>query len=169
MREKNMRIFTPSKNGTISVFHRSKPITMKRILYFAIPVLLLAAACNRKQAPVAQEITNTNIDTVVKTQEPAPVPEGTVDNTRLVVMFISKGAGIDQKTKEAFEKWLQEQPRQVKWEITTWGREGELNYCLKLDELSTRDQEKFVEQTRIFLTDKDLVIVTENAPCDRRR
>ncbi len=167
MREKNMRIFTLSKNGTISVFHRSKPITMKRILYVALPLLLLTTACNRKQAPVAQDDAKT--DTTVVTQEPAPLPEGSVENARLVVMFISKGAGIDQKTKEAFEKWLQEQPRQVKWEVTTWGREGELNYCLKLDELSTRDQEKFVEQTRIFLTDKDLVIVTENAPCDRRR
>ncbi|MGL4595884.1 MAG: hypothetical protein ACRCYO_00050 [Bacteroidia bacterium] len=140
---------------------------MKRILYIALPVLLFATACNRKQVPPMQDVVKA--DTVVTIQEPAPLPEGSVENTRLVVMFISKGAGIDLKTKESFEKWLQEQPRQVKWEITNWGREGELNFCLKLDELSTRDQEKFVEQTRIFLTDKDLVIVTENAPCDRRR
>lgn len=84
---------------------------------------------------------------------------------RLTVSFISKGAGIDYKTQESFEKWLKEQPKHPAYEVTHWGREGETNYCLKLNELSTREQGIFVRDVRTQLTDKELVFVSENAVC----
>ncbi|CAN5234411.1 hypothetical protein BH09BAC5_BH09BAC5_19150 [soil metagenome] len=84
---------------------------------------------------------------------------------RLTVSFISKGEGIDEKTLESFENWLKMQPKQPVFEITHWGREGETNYCLKLNELSTREQEIFVKDVRTQLTDKELVFVTEYAKC----
>src|ERR1041385_1455016 len=84
---------------------------------------------------------------------------------RLTVSFISKGAGIDTKTMESFEKWVKEQPKHPAYETTHWGREGETNFCLKLDELSTREQDIFVRDVRTMLADKELVFVTEYSIC----
>jgi hypothetical protein len=84
---------------------------------------------------------------------------------RLTISFISKGEGIDYKTQESFEKWLKEQPKHPFYEVTHWGREGETNYCLKLNELSTREQDIFVRDVRTQLTDKPLVFVSEYAAC----
>jgi hypothetical protein len=147
---------------------------MKTILTLSIPVLLLTAGagCHRQS-----KVAKTNVDSsktqtaVVISQDTmlAPPIDGNVQNYRFMVSFISKGEGIDEKTRETFEKWLQEQQRPLKWETFAWGREGEVDFCLKLDELSTRDQEKFIEQARIFLANKDLVIISENAPCLHKR
>jgi hypothetical protein len=84
---------------------------------------------------------------------------------RLTISFISKGEGIDYKTQESFENWLKEQPKRPSYEVTHWGREGETNYCLKLNELSTREQGIFVRDVRTQLTDKPLVFVSEYAAC----
>jgi len=113
------------------------------------------------------EVTNPP-DSVVTTVV-APNPQAIVDTTqiiyRLTISFISKGSGIDYKTEEDFEKWLQEQPKHPAYEKTHWGREGETNFCLKLEELSTREQEIFVKDVRTKLADKDLVLIAEYAPC----
>lgn len=104
-------------------------------------------------------------DTIQPVQA-VPAPE----NYRLVVAFISRGAGSDIQTLQNFEKWLNERPKPVKWEHTYWGREGEQSYCLKLDELSTAEEQKqFVADVRIFLGNKDLVFVQENIPCKGKR
>lgn len=109
-------------------------------------------------------IDNPPDDSVVTTVVAPPVDTGKVIY-RLTISFISKGEGIDYKTQESFENWLKEQPKHPSYEVTHWGREGETNYCLKLNELSTREQEIFVRDVRTMLTDKPLVFVSEYAAC----
>ena len=87
---------------------------------------------------------------------------------RLVVSFISKGEGIDETTRLEFEQWLLNYGG-VTWEITSWGREGEKNYCFRLTNMDARRQEVFVRDVRTFMTDKPLVFVNEWAPCNKRR
>lgn len=87
---------------------------------------------------------------------------------RVSVSFISRGEGIDYKTQETFENWLAAQPKHPAYMKTHWGREGETNYCLKLNELSTREQEIFVRDLRTLLTDKPLVLINEYAECKGR-
>lgn len=87
---------------------------------------------------------------------------------RVTVSFISKGEGVDYKTLEDFENWLKNQPKTPAYVKTHWGREGETNFCLKLNELSTREQEIFVRDLRTKLTDKDLVLIAEYAECKGR-
>jgi hypothetical protein len=97
-------------------------------------------------------------------------PVKLTDNYRLVVLFISKGSGINEKARAEFETWLRGQSKPVKWENTRWGREGEQSYCLKLDEFSTsKEQDKFVQDARIALSGKDLVLIEENVPCKGKR
>lgn len=110
-----------------------------------------------------------SVVTTVAAQNPAPVQDTANDIYRLTISFISKGAGIDMKTQEAFENWLNAQPKHPAYEKTRWGREGETNYCLRLNELSTREQEIFVKDVRTQLTDKQLVFVTEYAKCKGKK
>ncbi len=91
------------------------------------------------------------------------------NNYRLSISFISIGAGIDWQTQESFVKWLDAQPSHPKYDEYQWGREGEKDYCLKLTELSTREQEIFVRDVRTQLTDKPLVIVSEYAECKGKK
>jgi hypothetical protein len=110
--------------------------------------------------------TTTGTSTSTGTTQTTPAAE----NYRLVVLFISKGAGINEKARQDFEVWLKNQNKPVKWENTRWGREGEQSYCLKLDEFSTsREQDKFVQDARIALSGKDLVLIQENVPCKGKR
>lgn len=98
-------------------------------------------------------------------------PEAVVADTnvaRLVVSFISKGEGIDNTTKEEFEKWLAMREKFV-YETTIWGREGEVNFCFRMTNVSTREQDIFIKDVRTFMTDKELVLVSEYAKCDKRK
>ncbi|HET6991298.1 MAG TPA: hypothetical protein VFJ43_08250, partial [Bacteroidia bacterium] len=116
-------------------------------------------------------INNPPDDTVVTTvaANPLPATDTTQDIYRVTVSFISKGQGIDLATEETFVKWLKEQPKHPAYDVTQWGREGEKNYCLKLTELSTREQEIFVRDLRTQLTDKELVFVSEYARCKGKK
>lgn len=114
---------------------------------------------------------NSTTDTVnVQTEIPdiGVEVESDTNVVRLVVSFISKGAGIDYETLKSFESWLAERPR-FAYTKSYWGREGEVNLCFRMTNLSTREQEIFVRDVRTQLTDKDLVIVTEWAVCDKQR
>ena len=87
------------------------------------------------------------------------------DSYRLVVQFYSKGEGIDNKTNEAFVKMLDSNSKKIAYEPTHWGREGEIDYCLKLNELSTAEQADFVKKANELLSKSALVHVNENAKC----
>ena len=166
-----------------------------KLFIYSVVLLSLFTACRRQksvasaEAPAAttqtQTMTSTQGDVQIKTDESVTAtivvynpPDDSVVTTvvapqvdtgqavyRLTISFISRGEGIDYKTKENFEKWLKEQPKHPAFEVTHWGREGETNFCLKLNELSTREQEIFVRDVRTQLTDKPLVIVSEYAAC----
>jgi hypothetical protein len=106
-------------------------------------------------------------DTVVTTVV-APVQTDTSNLYRVTVSFISKGEGIDRQSVLKFEEWVKSYPKSPVYLKTRWGREGETNYCLKLAELSTREQVIFVRDLRTLLTDKELVLIDEYAPCKGR-
>ncbi len=170
-----------------------------KTLLFSLSLLLLVAGCRHQKAvtssaPPKPENTNTQSTTIISNQGDVTIssdesttatieitnPPDTIvtsvvlpDTTqmiyRLKVSFISKGSGIDRETNESFEKWLDMQPKHPKYEKTHWGREGEIDYCLKLDELSTREQEIFIRDVRTQLTDKELVFVSEYSTCKGRK
>jgi hypothetical protein len=95
------------------------------------------------------------------------VPPQNDGEVRLLVSFISEGEGIDRKLKSDFDKWLTGRA-DITWETSPWGREGELNYCFRLGNLSTKEQVIFVRDVRTFLKDNKLVLIEEWAKCDKR-
>ena len=54
-------------------------------------------------------------------------------------------------------------------EITTWGREGETDYCIKLEELSSEIQKIFINETKELLKNSKLIRYSENSMCKQRK
>lgn len=159
---------------------------MKRLLLASALIALVTVACKHQQAAAttAQQTTtaNTNTEntttvstsdgtntTTVSSGDPNPVVTNVQADSanlyRVVVSFTSRGEGIDYKTAETFENWVKDQPKHPAYTKTHYGREGETCYCLKLNELSTREQEIFIRDLRTLLTDKPLIFIAEYAPC----
>jgi hypothetical protein len=92
--------------------------------------------------------------------------------SRLSVSFISIGSGTDSEAKQKFEKFLSDYEAKNKTKLTyetvKWGREGEVDYCFKLEELKAKQQEKFIKELKDVLKDSKLVRYTENMPCKKR-
>jgi hypothetical protein len=93
--------------------------------------------------------------------------------SRLVVSFYSICCGIDHKAKEKLDKFIKQyekaKRRQLAKAAVRWGREGEIDYCLKLSELSPREQKRFISKVRLLLNRSKLVHVNENEACKSER
>jgi hypothetical protein len=86
--------------------------------------------------------------------------------TRYVVSFYSIGEGIDGKVKDEFVKFLESYPKKIAYTLAHWGREGEIDYCLGLNELSTTEQTEFIRKAAAILSKSKLVHTQENAKCN---
>ncbi len=88
------------------------------------------------------------------------------DTVRFMVAFISQGMGIDDTQKAKLDAWLAKQ-NGVQYNVSPWGREGEMNYCFPLKNTSAGDQQKFINDLKSQITKRDLVYFYENVACDK--
>lgn len=88
---------------------------------------------------------------------------------RLYVSFFSRASGIDHKVKESFDEFIvkyeSDNNLKIEYEVVKWGREGEIDYCFQLNNLSKKQQGKFITETRKILETSKLVHIRENAEC----
>lgn len=93
--------------------------------------------------------------------------------SRLVVSFYSICCGIDHKAQENLDKFINRYEKAKSKQLTKaevrWGREGEIDYCLKLSELSRREQKRFIAKVRLLLKRSKLVHINENVACQSER
>ena len=93
--------------------------------------------------------------------------------SRLVVSFYSICCGIDQKAKEKLDGFIKHYEKTKGKQLTKaavrWGREGEIDYCLRLSELSPREQKRFIAKVRLLLKRSKLVHINENVACQSER
>jgi hypothetical protein len=90
-------------------------------------------------------------------------------NPRLVVSFYSICCGIDHEARERLDKFIGQyektKRRQLAKSTVNWGREGEIDYCLPLSEISAREQRSFISKVRSLLKSSKLVHIEENVAC----
>ncbi len=91
------------------------------------------------------------------------------ENYRLVISFISIGTGIDGDSHDAIKKFIADHAKKPAVETFRWGREGEVDYCLQLKELSSKEQKAFVEEIKKLAGKSELVQISENAPCVHKK
>jgi len=93
--------------------------------------------------------------------------------TRLVVSFFSICCGIDDKAKEKLDTFIKSYEKAKRKQLTksavSWGREGEIDYCMKLSELSRKEQKRFIAKVRLLLKSSKLVHINENVACQNGR
>jgi len=86
---------------------------------------------------------------------------------RLVVSFISIGAGTDPDAKVLLDKFISEyvakSGKSVKYIMIPWGREGEVDCCFNMNELTASEQKDFIESLKVEMKGKELIQINENA------
>lgn len=99
-------------------------------------------------------------------------PQTAIAHSRLIVSFSSPGNGIDYKVKKESDECItsDEKDKDVRLakEERHWGKEGELDYCFKLSELSKEEQEDFVARIKSLVKKSKRTGLVENAPCRNR-
>ena len=124
---------------------------MKR-LFFLISIISIASvgmSCKAKKETTTSTSTQTT--------------EAQSEKFRLVVSFISKGAGPDNTKSVALLAYIGTHPKKPTYTVAHWGREGEADYCLHLTELSKSEQVDFVANVNKMMAGSDMVFVKENA------
>lgn len=91
----------------------------------------------------------------------------------LRVSFISKGSGTDWKSKQAFEQLIKQFEHNnhitIPFEKTRWGREGEVDYCIKSISTNITFHEEFIFKTKDLLKENPLVRIYEQVPCKHKK
>jgi hypothetical protein len=87
----------------------------------------------------------------------------------LRVSFISIGSGTDRKARKEYEQFIiqfeESNKVTVLLEKANWGKEGEIDFCIKLTGLSNDLQKQFIQGTKDNLKDSKLVRIYENTSC----
>lgn len=88
---------------------------------------------------------------------------------RFTVSFISKGAGTDYQMKQKYDAFITdfETRNKIKLALSkaSWGREGEVDYCFDIKELSKEIVEKFIAESKAVLSASDRINIGENTNC----
>lgn len=138
---------------------------MKSISLFSLvafsALFVSADSCNNKKSSSGTSSSQQTAPSSVTLPESVPQQENI---SRLVVSFYSIGQGIDGIMHDRFVKFLENYPQKITYTPNYWGREGEVDYCLALKELSEEQKTYFVN------TAKDIILsthvrVSENTKC----
>ena len=91
------------------------------------------------------------------------------NNYSLIVSFYSPGNGIDGKVKKEYTVFLTNSYPKVVYEEAKWGKEGEIDFCFQLDELTESQKEQFIKESLELLSKSKKVNTYQNAPCRNKK
>jgi len=133
---------------------------MKKIFFLASVISLACISCkSKKEASKTIENPATIASNVAATSI----------SYRLIVSFISKGAGPDSEKIKSFLAYVNGHPKKPSYLTIAWGREGEVDYCFTLSELSSKkDLVTFIEDIKKLGAGSDMLIISENTECQHK-
>ena len=137
---------------------------MKIILPLVFAIIMISCKNNKTTTTIAKYEDRSD-----------SIPEIKIDTNacRLVIVFYSIGEGSEFPIFNAFEdsigSYSQKIGKTIDYMKTSWGREGETDFCLKLNELSQTEQEDFISKTRLQLKIAKWVHIYENQACKHKR
>jgi hypothetical protein len=158
-------------------------------IYLLAPIFLLFSCKNTEKSTqvtnpkieTSPQVGNPSKNTTIEKKEEIKSEESSTnqnqipqpENYSLVVSFYSIGSGIDRPVAQEFDylvKDFQEQfGEDFIAERVSWGREGEVDYCIQLGKLKPTASASFKSRADIILRKTERVHSKENAPCIRRR
>jgi len=133
---------------------------MKKIFFLASLISLACISCKSKKEAVK---------TAENTASTATNATDTPVTYRLIVSFISKGAGTDSEKRTAFLAYVDGYKLKPAYKTVTWGREGETDYCFNLSEITVKkDLISFIEEIKKIGAGSDMMNISENAECQHK-
>ncbi|MFH0896078.1 MAG: hypothetical protein V2A54_16720 [Bacteroidota bacterium] len=91
----------------------------------------------------------------------------------LLVSFYSPGDGIDVATQgkydEAIKKFEKDNKLTISIEKANWGREGEIDYCINLNNFNATQQTEFIDMSKKLLSTSTKVNILENCDCKHKK
>jgi len=184
MQKRNTRRYTSFRSG--DPFRKAGFL----VLIFVQGVVMMSGSCRTKNSPATE--TKKEVPTEVAKQEvPAPtnekietseippsksaeIPAEKASSNKdtsiysMVVAFFSPGDGIDMKTAREFDTYLAGY-KTVNFNKVGWGREGETDFCIRLDNLSAGEVSKFKDGAEAILNKSKKVQIQYNAQCRHYR
>lgn len=131
---------------------------MKKLFFLASLVSLACISCKSKKESVKSSNKTTAASTSSSTNKPVTY--------KLIVSFISKGAGTDASIRTPFINYVQSHQKKPVFKTVTWGREGEADYCFNLSEFKTKKESiEFIEEIKKIIGTSDMATIAENAEC----
>ena len=157
--------------------------------YLIAPIFLLFSCKNVEKSTQANnpkietitQVENTSNNPVIENKEEIKSKESNTnqneipqtENYSLVVSFYSIGSGIDRPVALEFDYLVKDFQEQFgddfSAERVSWGREGEVDYCIQLYKLKSASRDSFKSRAESILKKTERVHSKENAPCIRRR
>lgn len=127
--------------------------------------MLVTGSQSQLPTPKELEVTETTIPAVEKVTVPT-LPDS------LVVSFYSRGEGAPFKVIKEFDSYLSDYVNQASlkdlYDRIPWGREGEIDYCLRLSQLPNNKKLALINRIREITSKTELVHVTDNGTCRMR-
>ena len=102
------------------------------------------------------------------------IQEDTVPSVyRVAISFISIGAGTDPEARPLLDNYVQQfmdaTSKRIVYDAHPWGREGEIDICFTLDNLTPEEQTRFINGVRETFKGRELVRIEENKKNTYRR
>ena len=144
-----------------------------KLISGSVIVWMLAIGCTTSQpaATVAKDETAPRDPAKDRAETVEDEPQST--KYRLIISFISIGEGPDFNAKSGMDRivaaWEQKKGAVLKQEQYPWGREGEVDYCFQLLELTSNEQQLFIQEITSSIGTSKLVQISENQPCMHKR
>jgi hypothetical protein len=127
---------------------------MKTRIVLLLSIAMLSFAC--KHTKIAEKTTG-------------PV----VTTYRAIVSFGSAGSGIDGQTLASLQSYIisfgKTEGVTLSYDKVPWGKEGEIDYCFPLSEISKGKQGDFVNGLKNLTKSAKGVSVIENSACTHKK
>jgi hypothetical protein len=168
---------------------KSNP-TMKNFILASAIVCVSVSACHSPKAAATAETTPAPVTTSAPPPSPNTIQSAgsqashdevimseqdklTGNFYRLIVSFISIGEGTDRQGRETLDgvlaDWKTKKGKEITFESIAWGREGENDFCFRINNLSAKEQELFVADMKSAFKGRSLIQITENQACVHKR
>ena len=132
---------------------------MKNLFFLAAvsSLALSTISCKSKKESTSSSTATASASTEPATNDSKPV------TYRLIVSFISKGAGTDSPKRTAFLEYIAKHPKKPAYKEMRWGREGEADYGFMLTELDAKKElTGFIEDIKKIADGSDMMVISEN-------
>jgi len=140
---------------------------MKTIIILFLTASLISSCSNKKN-------TAQTVDSEVEVHKPKGVTNEVLNEeknkeslSKFIISFYSPGNGIDYKTKKEYDDFLTKEYANLEVHQKSWGREGEVDYCVNIELLTKKEKASFVLKSIAILNKSSKINYSNSDSCKK--